>query len=78
MKWRRPSADRLVIVAAFLALAACAPREQLDGASVVWSSADGQERVVVMGPCTKTQVWDDYVHAWYTTFTQCSAPSFAP
>jgi hypothetical protein len=57
----------------------CTPSERLTGGTVIWQSTDGQERVVQIGPCVKTQRADSYSNAgWDTTYTQCAVPSAAP
>jgi len=68
------------LATAFLAavLTGCAPRENLAGAEVIWQSDDGQERVVRVGPCVKTQGYDDYSQVWRTTHTECAAESPEP
>lgn len=68
----------LIGAALLLTLAACAPREELSGAVVIWASEDGMDRVVQLGPCVKTQAYDDYSYAWRTTHTECVVPSTQP
>ncbi len=71
---------RLTVAALVVAglLGACGVRENLAGGTVVWQSTDGKDRVVQVGPCVKTQHYDDTAAAWYTTATQCAVPSPEP
>jgi hypothetical protein len=69
---------RLFLAAVILAAlaTACTPEEKLAGGTVIWQSTDGQERVVQLGPCVKTQTADSLTSAgWDTTYTQCVVPS---
>jgi hypothetical protein len=66
---------RLLVVAALL-ITACSPREDVEGGVVIWQSDNGEDRVVQLGPCVKTQTHG--YSGWYTTHTECDVPSPLP
>ena len=69
---------RALLLVVTLILAGCIPQEDAPGADVIWQSDDGMERVVQMGPCTKTQTKSKYAEEWYTTYTGCASSTAVP